>query len=71
LRGAARPGREAPPVAAAYLEQVRRSAYSITDSDVATLREAGLSEDEIFEHTVAAAVDEGLVRLAAALEVLP
>jgi len=50
-----------------YLDKVRRSAYRITDEDVAGLRAAGFSEDEIFEETVSAAVSEGLSRLDAAL----
>lgn len=61
----------APPAAlAGYLEKVRRRAYTITDADVEALRAAGLSEDEIFEQTVAAAVGEGLRRLDAAREAI-
>ena len=47
----------------AYLEKVRRHAYRITDTDVDTLRDAGLSDDQIFEHTVAVAIQAGLDRL--------
>jgi hypothetical protein len=54
------------PAAAAYLEKVRARAYATTDADVQTLKDAGLSEDAIFEQTVAAAIDEGLRRLDAA-----
>ena len=50
---------------APYLEQVRTRAYAITDGDVEELKRAGLSDDEIFEQTVAAAVAEGLRRLEA------
>jgi alkylhydroperoxidase family enzyme len=49
---------------------VRRNAYRVTDRDVLELREGGLSEDEIFELTVAAAVGAGLERLEAGLRVL-
>jgi alkylhydroperoxidase family enzyme len=70
LRTAARPGREAPPELEPYLDKVRREAFRVTDGDVARLRELGFSEDEIFEHTVAVAVDAGLVRLEAALGAL-
>jgi alkylhydroperoxidase family enzyme len=49
---------------------VRAKAYTVTDADVDALREAGLSEDEIFEQTVAAAIGEGLRRLDAAERVL-
>ena len=41
-------------------------AYAITDADVEALKAAGVSEDEIFEQTVAAAIAEGLRRLDAA-----
>jgi len=59
-----------PPALAAYLEAVRSRAYTVTDADVAALVAAGVSEEEIFEHTVAAAVAEGLRRLDAGLEVI-
>ena len=42
----------------------------VTDEDVAELRSSGLSEDEIFELTVAAAVGAGLERLYAGLRTL-
>jgi alkylhydroperoxidase family enzyme len=60
----------APPVMDAYLEKVRLHAYRITDADVETLRAGGLSEDEIFEHTVAVAIGAGLERLDAAERVI-
>jgi alkylhydroperoxidase family enzyme len=60
----------APPELAAYLEQVRTRAYSVTDADVEKLKLAGLSEDQIFEQTVAAAISEGLRRLDAASAVI-
>ena len=61
----------APPRAelAAYLEKVRTRAYTVTDADVDALKAAGLTEDEIFEQTVAAAISEGLRRLDAAAAV--
>jgi alkylhydroperoxidase/carboxymuconolactone decarboxylase family protein YurZ len=58
------------PVLAAYLEKVRSGAYAVTDRDVESLKEAGVSEDEIFEATAAAAIGEGLRRLDAALEAI-
>ena len=70
LREAAYPNRQAPPAFAAYLDKVRRHAYRTTDEDVAALKDAGYSEDEIFEHTVSAAVAAGLERLDAGLRVL-
>jgi alkylhydroperoxidase family enzyme len=62
----------APPPAemAAYLEKVRDRAYTVVDADVQALTEAGLSEDLIFEQTVAVAVAEGLRRLDRANEVI-
>jgi alkylhydroperoxidase family enzyme len=60
----------APPELAAYLEKVRIRAYTVTDADVENLKAAGLSEDEIFEQTVAAAISEGLRRLDAASAVI-
>ena len=60
----------APPAMAPYLEQVRTRAYAIEDADVEALKAAGCSEDEIFEQTVAVAVDEGFRRLDAGLRAL-
>jgi alkylhydroperoxidase family enzyme len=63
LREAAQPHRPAPPEFAAYLDKVRNEAYKVTDADVQALKDAGFSDDEIFEQTVAAAVAAGLHRL--------
>lgn len=60
----------APPAMAAYLEKVRERAYTVVDGDVETLKEAGFSEDAIFEQTVAVAIAEGLRRLDRANEVI-
>jgi alkylhydroperoxidase family enzyme len=49
-----------------YLAKVRDRAYTVTDADVQALKDAGLSEDEIFERTVEVAVAEGRRRQAAA-----
>ena len=61
-----------PPGAAltSYLAKVRAGAYAVTDADVEALKQAGLSEDEIFEATVGAAIGEGLRRLDAARAVI-
>jgi alkylhydroperoxidase family enzyme len=53
-----------------YLAKVRTAAYKVTDADVDALKAAGVSEDEIFEQTVAAAISEGLRRLDAAEAVI-
>jgi hypothetical protein len=42
----------------AYLDKVRRESYRIVDGDIDALRAAGLTEDAIFELTVAAAIGE-------------
>jgi alkylhydroperoxidase family enzyme len=55
---------------ARYLEKVRLHAYRVNDRDVEELKAAGFSEDEIFEHTVAAATAAGLERLEAGLATL-
>jgi alkylhydroperoxidase family enzyme len=70
LREAAHPARQAPPAFEVYLDKVRCHAYGVTDEDVQALRDAGYSEDEIFEHTVSAAAAAGLERLDAGLGVL-
>jgi alkylhydroperoxidase family enzyme len=70
LREAGQPERRHPPELEPYLEKVRLHAYKVVDRDVEELKAAGFSEDEIFEHTVSAAVAAGLHRLDAALGVL-
>ena len=70
LREAAQPDREAPAAFASYLDKVRRHAYRTTDADVQARKDEGFSEDEIFEHTVSAAVAAGLERLDAGLRTL-
>ena len=68
LREIVRETPPAPPVMSAYLAKVHAHAYRITDADVDELKDAGISEDEIFEQTVAAAISEGLRRLDAVVE---
>jgi alkylhydroperoxidase family enzyme len=70
LREAAQPDRRAPADFGPYLDKVRRHAYKVTDDDVEALKEAGHSEDEIFEQTVSVAVAAGLERLDVGLEAL-
>ena len=60
----------APSEMAAYLEKVRERAYAVGDRDIEALKEAGFSEDEIFEQTVVVAIDEGLLRLDIANEAI-
>jgi len=70
LRTSAQPERPVPPELASYLEKVRLHAYKVTDGDVQALKDAGFSEDQIFEHTVSVAVAAGLERLEAGLGAL-
>ena len=60
----------APPEMGPYLAKVRDRAYTVVDADVDGLKEAGFSEDEIFENTVAVAISEGLRRLDRAEEAI-
>jgi alkylhydroperoxidase family enzyme len=57
----------APAAMASYLDKVRASAHEIEDADIEALKAEGLSEDAIFEQTVAVAVGEGFRRLEAGM----
>lgn len=46
-----------------YLDKVARTAYKVTDKDITRLKEAGYSEDEIYEITFSVAVGAGLGRM--------
>src|SRR5262249_3393516 len=70
LRANVRETPPAPEVMEQYLATVRAGAHALTDEDVQELKSAGVSEDEIFEQTVAAAISEGLLRLDAAEAVI-
>jgi hypothetical protein len=59
-----------PPGLQPYLDKVRRHAYKVVDGDVDALKQAGWSEDALFEATVATAVGEGLRRLELGLAAL-
>lgn len=53
-----------------YARRVRDESYRVSDADLTRLRAAGHSQDEIFEVTVAAAVDAALRSLDAGLDTL-
>jgi alkylhydroperoxidase family enzyme len=53
-----------------YVEKVARNAYKVTDGDVDRLREAGYSDDAIFELTLAAALGAARARLDAGLRAM-
>lgn len=58
-----RPTLPLPPTLAPYVAKVTLYAYRIPDDDVLQLKEAGFSEDEIFEITLCASVGASLVRM--------
>ncbi len=55
---------------AAFVAKVTKWAYKVTDEDVAAVKAAGASDDEIFELTVCAAIGEANRQLAGALAAL-
>ena len=63
IRNAALAGSAVPAVAHSYTEKVLRHAYKVTDRDIEDLRAAGWSEDEVYELTVATALNAGVSRL--------
>jgi alkylhydroperoxidase family enzyme len=46
-----------------YVDTVARHPYKVTDADIAGLKQAGYSDDVVFEITVAAAVGAAMHRL--------
>jgi alkylhydroperoxidase family enzyme len=60
----------AAPAMEPYLTKVRTRAYTVVDADIEQLTAAGISEDEIFEQTVATAIREGMRRYDAATEAI-
>jgi hypothetical protein len=67
VRAAAGSGGELPEPLGSYAAKVRDQSYRITDSDFVALTAAGLSDDAIFEITIAAAVGAALQRLDAGM----
>jgi alkylhydroperoxidase family enzyme len=60
LRRAAATGTAVPEPWRAYVETVRDASYKVTDEDIARLKAAGQTEDQIFEVTAATAVGAAL-----------
>ena len=58
---------DSPRELAEFLERVRSASYRVTGEDIDALKHAGLSEDEIYELTVAAAIGVALERLQIAM----
>lgn len=63
-------GRSIPEPLAAYADKVTRNAYTVTDGDIATLRAAGYSEDQLFEATLSLAFGAAQTRLQAGFDAL-
>jgi hypothetical protein len=59
-----------PEAGRALLDKVTKTAWKVTDDDVAAAKKAGLSEDEIFELVVCAAYGQSTRQLDAALAAL-
>jgi alkylhydroperoxidase family enzyme len=70
LRRAAGDGERLPDPWGDYAATVRDRSYRVSDADIAALKEAGCTDDEIFEVTVAAAMGAALHRLDAGLAAL-
>jgi hypothetical protein len=69
-RQAAALGERAPEPFAGYVDTIHRHAYRVTDQTVAGLADAGASEDEVFEISVASAYGAARRRLDAGLRAL-
>jgi len=70
LDGSDRAAAEVPGEIKGYIDKVARHAYKVTDDDLLELKEAGYSEDQIFEVTLGAALGAGLARLERGMTIL-
>lgn len=61
---------EVPQALTAFVDRIAQHAWRVTDDDVLALRQAGYSEQAIFEITASAAVGAGLARLERGLAAL-
>jgi alkylhydroperoxidase family enzyme len=52
------------------IDKVSKNAWKVTDEDVAAVKQAGMSDDQIFELSVAAALGQATRQLDAALAAL-
>ncbi|MDQ3367907.1 MAG: hypothetical protein M3680_20985 [Myxococcota bacterium] len=69
-RRAALANQQVPDAARALVDKVAHTAWEVTDEDVAAARAGGLSEDQVFELVVCAALGQASRQLDAALAVL-
>jgi alkylhydroperoxidase family enzyme len=60
----------AEPLPAALIDKVARHAYKVTDEDIAAAKTSGLSEDQIFELVVCAAIGQATRQYDTALAAL-
>jgi alkylhydroperoxidase family enzyme len=70
VRQAAAGDGDVPEPLSTFVDKIRLHAYRVTDEDVEALQEAGYSEDQIFELTVATAYGAASRGLHAGLEAL-
>lgn len=70
LWGGSRDASEIPADLVDYVRKVALYAYKVTDEDIQQLKEAGYSEDAVFEITLCASMGAGLARLEHGLTVL-
>jgi alkylhydroperoxidase family enzyme len=70
MGGASRQDGDIPADIAGYVEKVALHAYRVTDDDIHALKQAGYSEDAIFELTLSAALGAGLARMEIGLSTL-
>lgn len=69
-RGAAYDNAGVDPRARALVEKVARHAWTVTDADVAAAKATGLSDDEIFELSVSAALGQATRQRTSAMAAL-
>jgi hypothetical protein len=70
LRGRPAPGPDLPEPLGPYVAKVRDQSYRVTDADIEALKASGLTEDEIFELTIATAVGAALRGVDAGMRIL-
>src|SRR5690349_19801414 len=69
-RRAAFDNKAVPEAARALIDKVAKNAWKVTDEDVASVRQAGMSDDEIYELVICAALGQSTRQLDHALAML-
>lgn len=69
-RRAAFANADVPAAARALIDKITRTAWKVTDEDVAAAKAAGVSEDQLFELCVCAAMGQSTRQLDAAMAAL-